>query len=172
MDEINKIIREIKECKIQEPEKVSNLIGKLQVDRDSSPESMSLDLILFGLATGLEKIADYRIFELQNDDRLNELNTKIKKIQEKEEMNDIECVVPGDSDSPDDYQGLNIEFDRRLDEILRDIMIEFGEKELGDLFWDDRKEYIKKYYNGWKVLEKDNPDKLKEIDEMEEEDLE
>jgi len=171
MDEIVKIIREIKKCKIQEPEKVSNLIGKLQVDRDSSPDSPEPDLILFGLATGLEKIADYRIFEIQDDDRLKELNIKIKKIQEREELNDLEGIVPGDSDSSKDYQALNIEFDHRLDEILRDIMIEYSEKELGDLFWDDRKEYIKKYYNGWKVLEKDNPDMLKEIDEMEEEDL-
>ena len=59
-----------------------------------------------------------------------------------------------------------------MDEILRDIMIEFGERALGDLFGDDRKVYIKRYYNGWKVLEKDNPDMLQEIAEMEEEDLE
>ena len=172
MDEIVNIIQAIKKCKIQEPEKVSNLIGKLQAYRDSSPDPPEPDLILFGLATGLEKIADYRIFEIQDDDRLKELNIKIKKIQEREELDDIERLVPGDPDSPEDYQALNIEFDHRLDEILRDIMIEYSEKELGDLFWDDRKEYIKKYYNGWKVLEKDNPDMLKEIDEMEEEDLE
>jgi hypothetical protein len=33
-------------------------------------------------------------------------------------------------------------------------------------------QYIKRYYNGWRVLDKDDPDKLKDIDQSEKEELE
>ena len=171
MNKSHQVIREIKTCNIKEPEKVSYLLGKLQVYRDTSNNSIDPDLILFGLATGLEKISDYRIFELRNDVRLNELNTKIKEIQEREGMDDDEHFVRGDPDSPEDYQALNIEFEHRIDEIRIDIMNEYDEEELAELFLNSRMKYIKRYYNGWRVLEKDDPDMLKEIDQSEEEEL-
>ena len=46
-------------------------------------------------------------------------------------------------------------------------MIEFGEDELAELFLNNWIQYIKRYYDGWRVLEKDDPDILKEIDEDE-----
>jgi hypothetical protein len=167
MDVVAELVREIKKCKTKELEKVSTLIRELQVFRDTSDDSINPDLIFFGLATGLEKISDYRIFELRNDVRLNELNTKIKEIQEREGLEDDEFFVRGDPDSPEDYQALNIEFEHRIDEIRIDILSEFGEDELAELFLNSRKEYIRRYYNGWRVLEKDDPDMLKEIDEDE-----
>ena len=171
MDVVAELVREIKKCKIKELEKVSNLIRELQVFRDTSDDSIDSDLIFFGLATGLEKISDYRIFELRNDVRLNELNTKIKKIQGREGLDDDEYFVRGDPDSPKDYQSLIIEFEHRIDEIRIDILSEFGEDELAELFLNSRKEYVRRYYNGWRVLEKDDPDKLKDIDQSEEEEL-
>jgi len=80
MDVVAELVREIKKCKIKELEKVSTLIRELQVFRDTSDDSIDPDLIFFGLANGLEKISDYRIFELHNDVRLNEMNIKIKEI--------------------------------------------------------------------------------------------
>ena len=50
-------------------------------------------------------------------------------------------------------------------------MKEFIEVEMADLFWNRRKEYYEKYYSGWKMLEKDNPEILKEIEEKNAEDL-
>ena len=167
MDVITELVREIKKCKVTELEKVSSLFRELQVFRDTSDDSIDSDLIFFGLANGLEKISDYRIFELHNDVRLNELNTKIKEIQEREGLEDDEFFVRGDPDTPEDYQALNIEFEHRIDEIRIDILSEFGEDELAELFLNNRMEYVKRYYNGWRVLEKDNPDILKEIDEDE-----
>ena len=167
MDVVAELVREIKKCKIKELEKVSNLFRELQVFRDTSDDSIDPDLIFFGLATGLEKISDYRIYELRTDDRLNKLNTKIKEIQEREGMDDDEHFIRGDPDSPEDYQALNIEFEHRIDEIRVDIMSEFDEEELADLFATDRMQYIKRYYTGWRVLEKDDPDMLKEIDQNE-----
>ena len=167
MDEIDRLVREIKKSKIKEPERVSYLLGKLQVYRDTSNDSIDPDLILFGLAGGLEKISDYRIYELHNDDRLNELNSKIKKEHEREGLDDDVHFVRGDPDSPEDYQALNIEFNHRIEEIRIDVMKEFGEEKLVELFVNNRKEYIRQYYNGWRVLEKDNPDKLEDIDESE-----
>ena len=167
MDVITELVREIKKCKVTELEKVSSLFRELQVFRDTSDDSIDPDLIFFGLANGLEKISDYRIFELHNDVRLNELNTKIKEIQEREGLEDDEFFVRGDPDTPEDYQALNIEFEHRIDEIRIDILSEFGEDELAELFLNNRMEYVKRYYNGWRVLEKDNPDILKEIDEDE-----
>ena len=168
MDEIVRLVREIKKSKIKELDKVSYLIGKLQVYRDTYNDSIDPDLILFGLAVGLEKISDYRIYELRDDDRLKELNIKIKKIHEREGMDDDDHFVRGDPDSPEDYQALNIEFEHRIDEIRMDIMSEFDEEELAELFLNSRNEYVKQYYNGWRVLEKDDPDMLKEIDQSEE----
>ena len=167
MDAVVELVREIKKCKVTELEKVSSLFRELQVFRDTSDDSIDPDLIFFGLANGLEKISDYRIFELHNDVRLNELNTKIKEIQEREGLDDDEFFVRGDPDTPEDYQALNIEFEHRIDEIRIDILSEFGEDELAELFLNNRMEYVKRYYNGWRVLEKDNPDILKEIDEDE-----
>jgi hypothetical protein len=171
MDVVAELVREIKKCKIKELEKVSNLFRELQVFRDTSDDSIDTDLIFFGLATGLEKISDYRIFELRNDVRLNVLNTKIKEIQGREGLDDDEYFVRGDPGSPEDYQSLIIEFEHRIDEIRVDILSEFGEDELAELFLNSRKEYIRRYYNGWRVLEKDDPDKLKDIDQSEEEEL-
>ena len=167
MDVVTELVREIKKCKVTELEKVSSLFRELQVFRDTSDDSTDPDLIFFGLANGLEKISDYRIFELHNDVRLNELNKKIKEIQEREGLDDDEFFVRGDPDTPEDYQALNIEFEHRIDEIRIDILSEFGEDELAELFLNNRMEYVKRYYNGWRVLEKDNPDILKEIDEDE-----
>ena len=167
MNKFHQVIREIKTCTIKESEKVTNLLGKLQVYRDSSTEPINPDLILFGLATALEKISDYRIYELHNDDRLNELNSKIKKVHEREGLDDDVHFVRGDPDSPEDYQALNIEFNHRIEEIRIDVMKEFGEEKLVELFLNNRKEYIRQYYNSWRVLEKDNPDKLEDIDESE-----
>ena len=133
MDVVAELVREIKKCKIKELEKVSNLIRELQVFRDTSDDSIDPDLIFFGLATGLEKISDYRIFELRNDVRLNELNTKIKEIQEREGLDDDEYFVRRDPDSPEDYQALIIEFEHRIDEIRIDILSEFDEDELTNI---------------------------------------
>ena len=121
---------------------------ELQVFRYTSDDSIDPDLIFFGLATGLEKISDHRIFELHNDVRLNELNIKIKEIQEQEGLEDDEFFVRGDPDSPEDYQALNIEFEHRIDEIRIDILIKFGEDELAELFLNNRMQYIKRYYDG------------------------
>ena len=171
MDVVTELVREIKKCKIKELEKVSTLIRELQVFRDTSDDSIDPDLIFFGLATGLENISDYRIFELRNDIRLNELSTKIKKVQEREGLDDDEYFVRRDPDSPEDYQALIVEFEHRIDEIRIDILSEFGEDELAELFLNNRMQYIKRYYNGWRVLDKDDPDKLKDIDKKEKEEL-
>jgi hypothetical protein len=171
MDVVAELVREIKKCKVKELEKVSNLIRELQVFRDTSDDSIDLDLIFFGLATGLEKISDYRIFELRNDVPLNELNTKIKKIQGREGLAEDEYFVRGDPDSPEDYQALIIEFEHRIDEIRVDILSEFDEDELAELFLNNRMKYIKRYYNGWRVLDKDDPNKFKDIDQKEKEEL-
>ena len=95
------------------------------------------------------------------------MNIKIKEIQEREGLDDDEFFDRGDPDSPEDYQALNIEFEHRIDEIRIDILSEFGEDELAELFLNNRMQYIKRYYAGWRVLEKDDPDILKEIDEDE-----
>jgi len=172
MDVVAELVREIKKCKITELEKVSTLIRELQVFRDTSDDSIDPDLIFFGLSTGLENISDYRIFELRNDIRLNELSTKIKKVQEREGLDDDEYFVRRDPDSPEDYQALIVEFEHRIDEIMIDILSEFDEDELAELFLNNRMQYIKRYYNGWRVLEKDDPIKLKDIDQNEKEELE
>ena len=167
MNTLIKLIREIRKCKPRKPDKISQLIVKLQVYRDTSTEPIDPDLIFFGLATGLEKVSDCKTYDHHYDYRLNELNEKIEDVLEREGLGVDGFFKPGDPDSPEDYKSLMVEFDHRLDEIMRDIIYEFGEKELGDLFWNDRKEYFKRYYNGWRILEKDNPKLLKEINDYE-----
>ena len=130
----------------------------MQGKADSSSDNP--DLIFYGIAFGLEKISDYRIYKLQSDERLNKLNDQISAIKELEDLDDLESFELGDPNTPEDYQALNIEFEYRLDEMRVDIMKEFSEVEMADLFWNSRK-----------VLEKDNPEMLKEIEEQKAEDL-
>jgi hypothetical protein len=99
------------------------------------------------------------------------LNIKIKEIQEREGLDDEEFFDRGDPDSPEDYQALNIEFEQRINEIRIDILSEFGEDEFAELFLNNRMQYIKRYYAGWRVLEKDDPIKLKNIDQNEKQEL-
>ena len=172
MDEIQRLTRKIKKCTLYHYSRVSHLIGKLQNQREICTEKIELDLIFYGVARGLEIVSDYRILKLQNDDRLNELSNKIEKIKEREGLQDDEYFEPGNPDTPEDFQAFNIEFDHRVDEIKADIMREFGENEISGLFMNNRKEYIHRYYSGWRILERDNPGILKEIDEEELEDLE
>ena len=87
-------------------------------------------------------------------------------------LDDDEYFVRSDPDSPEDYQALIVEFEHRIDEIRIDILSEFDEDELAELFLNNRMQYIKRYYNGWRVLEKDDPIKLKDIDQNEKEELE
>ena len=54
-----------------------------------------------------------------------------------------------------------------IDKIRIDILSKFGEDALAELFLNKRMQYIKRYYDGQRVLEKDNPDILKEIYEDE-----
>ena len=172
MDDIQRLIREIKKYSLDQSDRVSSLIVKLQIQREICTEKVERDLIFYGIARGLEIISDHRIFELHSDDRLNELSEKIEKVEEREELEDCEYFEPGDPDTPEDYQALNIEFDHRVDEIKADIMREFGEDELSRFFINNRKDYIQRYYNGWRILEKNNPEILKEIDAEEQDDLE
>lgn len=172
MDEIKKVIREIKKCPLDQPGRISNLIEELQNRRKTCVEKTELDLIFYGIARGVEIISDHRIFELHLDDRLNELSEKIEKIEEKEELEGCEYFESDDSDASEDYQALNIEFNCRVDEVKADIMRELGEEEFSGLYMNNRDEYVQRYYNGWRVLEKDNPAILKEIDAEEQDYLE
>jgi len=169
MDEIHQSIKIIQRCKIYQTDKISNLLGQVQAQMNANPASA--DLVLYGIALGIEKVSDSRIYEQRNDDRLNELSEKIQKIENREVLEEGEFFPPGDPDTPEEYQALNIEFKHRIDEIKAGIMREFGEDELAVLFMNNGKEFLRHYYNGWQVLEKDNPKVLKEIDEQEKHDL-
>ncbi len=163
MYETQQLINEIQSCKIYQTDRASDLIRKLQGQRDTNPAKA--DLVLYGFALGIYKISDYEIYELRIDYRLKELNEKIKEVEIREGLEKGEVFIPGDPDTPEDYEELNIEFNHRIDEINADIMREFGEDEMAELFMNDRKKFIHRYHNGWRVLEKDNPIVLKEIDE-------
>ena len=113
---------------------------------DSSSDNPSL--IFYGIAFGLEKIADYRIYKLHSDKRLNKLNDQISAINQLEDLDDLESFKLCDPNTPEDYQALNIEFEYRLDEMRVDIMKELSEVEMADLFWNSRKEYYGEYYSG------------------------
>jgi hypothetical protein len=172
MEEIQRLATEIKKCPLDQSDRIPPLIEKLQDQRRACTVKTELDLIFYGVARGLEIISDHRIFGLHLDDRLNELSEKIEKIEEREELEECEHFESGDSDTPEDYQALNIEFNYRVDEIKASIMQEFGENELSGLFMNNRKGYIQRYYSGWRILEKGNPAILKDIDAEEQEVLE
>ena len=171
MDIIAQLVRKIKKCRVDQPDKLLVLIGKLQTHKDINQGEVESDLIFYGLALGLEKIADHRIFNLHSDETLNVLSDQIKEIEIREGLDEGEFYPRGDPDSPEDYQALNIEFQYRIDEIRAEVMQEFEDDEMADLFIDKNKEYIHRFHSGWRILEKDNPEELKEIDEHEKEEL-
>ena len=91
---------------------------------------MESGLIFYGLTLGLEKIADYRFFNLDNDETLNVISDKVEEIKKREGLDEDEFYARGDPDSPEDYQALNIEFQFRIDEIRAEVMQEFEEDEM------------------------------------------
>ena len=167
MDEIHQSIKEVQRCNMSKTGKIANLIKKLQVQRDTD----SVDLVLYGIALGIKKISDHRIYDQGTDARLNELSERIQEIENREGLEEGEFFRPGDPDTPEDYQALNIEFKHRIDEINAETMREFGEDDMAELFMNNREGFIRRYHNGWRVLQKDNPEALKEIDEQENEGL-
>ena len=171
MDIIAQLARKIKKCRVSQPDQMLTLIIKLQTHKDINQGNDESDLIFFGLALGLEKISDHRIYNLHSDETLNVLSDEIKEIEIREGLDEDEFYPRGDPDSPEDYQALNIEFQHRIDEIRAEVMEEFEENEMAELFMENRKEFIRKYHSGWRILEKDNPEALEEIDEHEKEDL-
>ena len=171
MDVIVQLVRKIKKCRVNQPDKLLVLIGKLQTHKDINQGANESGLIFYGLALALEKIADHRIFNLHSDETLNVLSDQIEEIKKREGLDEDEIYVRGDPDSPEDYQALNIEFQYRIDEIRAEVMQEFEEEEMADLFIDKNKEYICRFHSGWRILEKDNQEALKEIDEHEKEEL-
>ncbi len=170
MDEIQRLIKEIQSCKIYQTDRIASLIEKLRILRDTNPAA--LDLVLYGIALGIEKISDNRIYEERIDAGLKKLSEKIKEIKIREGLEEGEIFPPGDPDTPEDYQVLNIELNHRIDEINADIMREFGEDEMAELFMNNRNKFIPRYHNGWRTLERDTPEACKEIDEQEKLDLE
>ena len=171
MDIIAQLIRKIKKCRVDNPDQHLVMIGKLKAHKDINQGAVESGLIFYGLALGLEKIADHRIFNLHSDETLNVLCDQIEEIKKREGLDEDEFYARGDPDSPEDYQALNIEFQYRIDEIRGEVMQEFEEEEMADLFIDNNKEYIRRFHSGWRLLEKDNPEALKEIDEHEKEEL-
>ena len=147
MYETQRLIKEIQSCNGYQTDKCSDLIRKLQEQRDANPART--DLVLYGIALGIQKMSDYEIYELRIDDRLKELNEKIKEIEIREGLEKGEIFILGDPDTPEDYEEPNIEFRHPLDEINANIMREFGGVELAELFMNDRKEFIRRYHNGW-----------------------
>ena len=69
-------------------DKLINLFDRWQGKADSSSDNPSL--IFYGIAFGLEKIADYRIYKLHSDEALNKLNDQISAIKELEGLDDLE----------------------------------------------------------------------------------
>ena len=171
MDIIAQLVRKIKKCRIDNPDQLLVLIGKLQTHKDINQETKASDLIFFGLALGLEKVSDYRTSYLSNDSLLNELGDKIENVVKREGLGENGFYKIGDPSAPEDYNALNIEYDHRLNELTAEVMKEFGENEMTDLFLDNTKEYFRRLHSGWRILEKDNPEVLKEIDEHEKEEL-
>lgn len=123
-----------------------------QIGCKAGSSSDNPDLIFYGIAFGLEKIADYRIYKLHSDKRLNKLNDQISAINQLEDLDDLESFKLCDPNTPEDYQALNIEFEYRLDEMRLDITKEFSEVEMADLFWSSGKEYYGKYQR--KIIQK------------------
>jgi hypothetical protein len=96
MDIIAQLIRKIKKCRVDQPDKLLVLIGKLQTHKDINQGAVESDLIFYGLALGLEKVADHRVFNLQSDETLNVLSDQIEEIKKREGLDEDEFYVRGD----------------------------------------------------------------------------
>ena len=77
MDVIVQLVRKIKKCRVNQPDKLLVLIGKLQTHKDINQGANESGLIFYGLVLALEKIADHRIFNLHSEETLNLLSDQI-----------------------------------------------------------------------------------------------
>ncbi len=167
MEKIIQLIRNVQSCQGKEFEKLSELIRKLQRMRSFSMAPEYHNLIFYGIALALEKLSDHKVNEVRDDQQLQEINQKIVAIKNEVGLEEGKTFESGNPNSPEEYQALNAEYNYRIDEIKFEIMLDFAEEEIGRLFSNNRKSYLRKYYKGWKALEADNPKVLEEITKQE-----
>ena len=164
MDDILNIIHEIVKAKSFQGERLDKLVRELQSKRGTP--GLPTTPFFFGIAKGIEKITEYRIYHGQGDPVLDEITRKIEAIEEREGLEEGEHFLPDNPDTPEDYQAQAIEFDARRSMIVAEVMTGYGENDMVEQYLNNPMGYKRLYYAGWRVVEKDNPVALKVIDEL------
>ena len=164
MDDVLDIIQEIVRAKSFQSERLDELVRELQFKRGTP--GLPKTPFFFGIAKGIEKIAEDRIYHGEGDPILNEITRKIEAIEEREGLEEGEHFLPENPDTPEDYQAQSIEFDARREKIVAEVMIGYGENDMAEQYLNNPMGYKRLYYAGWRVVEKDNPEALKVIDAL------
>ena len=164
MDEVFDIIHEIVKAKSFQGERLDSLVRQLQSKRGT--QGLPITPFFFGIAKGIEKIAEDKIYSGKGDPILDEITKKIEAIEEREGLEEDEHFLPDNPDTPEDYQAQSIEFDARRSMIVAEVMIGYGESDMAEKYLNNPMGYKRLYYAGWRVVEKDNPVALKVIDEL------
>jgi hypothetical protein len=170
MDDVLDIIQEIVKAKSFQGERLDKLVRELQSKRGTP--GLPTTPLFFGIAKGIEKIAEDRIYHGQGDPQLDEITSKIEAIEEREGLEEGEHFLPDNPDTPEDYQAQSIEFDARRSMIVAEAMTGYGENDMAEKYLNNPMGYKRIYYAGWRVVEKDNPVALKVIDELQANDTE
>jgi hypothetical protein len=164
MDDALEAIREVVKTPASNGKKLDELVRYIQSKRGTP--GLSITAVFFGIAKGIEKIAEHRIYFGGGDAKLDEINKKIEAIEKREGLEKDEYFLPDNPDTPEAYQAQAIEFDARRCEITAEIMTGYGEDKMADDYLNNPMGYKRIYYAGWRVVEKDNPEAQKVIDEL------
>ena len=164
MDDVLDIIQKIVKAKSFYTDRPDELVRELQSKRGTP--GLPTTPVFFGIAKGIEKIAEDRIYHGPGDPQLDEITRKIEAIEEREGLEEGEHFLPDNPDTPEDYQAQSIEFNARGSMIVAEIMTGYGENDMAEKYLNNPMGYKRLYYAGWRVVEKDNPEALKVIDEL------
>ena len=82
MDEVFDIIHEIVKAKSFQGERLDSLVRQLQSKRGT--QGLPITPFFFGIAKGIEKIAEDKIYSGKGDPILDEITKKIEAIEERE----------------------------------------------------------------------------------------
>jgi len=109
----------------------------------------------FFIVFGSEIIADRRIMA---DAELNRISAEIRKKEKKYGLKEDEYWPAGEA--PDDVETLRAAFDKRRGHILADVLREFGEDEMVDLYLRNEKEFYRRLIRGSLRVHADDDEKV------------
>ena len=136
-----------------------DFVKLLREHYESGNTSYPREAYFFAIARSLIFEADERFEQAgKSDPELIDLANKMKIIRNQHHLEDDEDFWIDDSDTPEEYKRLYALRDDQAHDMETSTMREFGEKEMAELYNNNRLEYERRYDAGFCLLYESDPD--------------